>query len=164
MRVSTPNRIERTYTQRLVAGPERVFPLLCPVREADWLERWDPLLVLSDSGVAETDCVFITPEDGSEAVWYITRHEPERGFVEMVKILPAVTATRLTIAVRPSGGGSEATIRYAHTSLGPAGDAFVEALTEEAYARFMRDWEERMNHYLTHGAMLRGGAAGTPPA
>lgn len=158
MRVTTPNRVQRTYTQTLVAGPDKVFPLLCPVREADWLERWDPLLVLSASGVAETDCVFVTPEDAGEAVWYITRHDPERGFVEMVKILPAVAATRLTIEVRPSGGGSEATITYAHTSLGPAGDALVEAFTEAAYAQFMRDWEERMNYYLTHGTLLRRGA------
>ena len=38
MRVKKPNRVSRTFTQNLVAGPERVFPLLYPVREADWIE------------------------------------------------------------------------------------------------------------------------------
>jgi hypothetical protein len=50
---------------------------------------------------------------------------------------------------------SEATITYAHTSLGAAGDAFVESFTEDYYRRFMQDWEVRMNHYLRHGTALR---------
>ena len=38
----------------------KVFPLLCPVREADWIDGWNPVLVLTQSGFAEQDCVFIT--------------------------------------------------------------------------------------------------------
>jgi hypothetical protein len=138
-----------------VAPPERVLPLLCPVREADWIDGWDPLLVISESGHAERDCVFVTPAEPVDAIWIITRHEPADGFVEMVKITPGVTACRLTIRVRPAEGGAEAEITYAHTSLGPEGDAFVAAFTDEHYQRFMRDWESRMNHYLRTGEALR---------
>jgi hypothetical protein len=60
MRVTKPNHVTRTFTQQLVAEPSKVFPLLCPVREADWLDGWDPLVVFSQSGVAEPDCVFLT--------------------------------------------------------------------------------------------------------
>ncbi|MEJ2288282.1 MAG: hypothetical protein P8Y02_06455 [Deinococcales bacterium] len=156
MRIAAPNRVTRSYTQRLVAEPGRVFPLLCPVREAEWLERWDPTLVLSRSGVAEPDAVFTTSAGDDESVWYITRHEPEANFVEMIRITPRVTATRLTIQVVAADGGSEATVRYAHTSLGPEGDAVVAAFTEEHYARFMRDWEARLNHFLSTGELLHG--------
>ena len=41
MRVSKPNRVTRTLAQHLVAVPSNVFPLLCPVREADWIDDWD---------------------------------------------------------------------------------------------------------------------------
>jgi len=158
MHIAAPTRAQHTYTQRYDAPPDRVFPLLCPVREADWLEGWDPSLVLTHSGVAERDAVFVTPSEPVDAVWYITEHDPGAGFVEMIKIAPEVTATRLTIRVRAAGeGGSDVAITYAHTSLGPAGDAVVEAFTAEAYEAFMRDWEERMAHYLAHGSMLRGG-------
>jgi len=155
MRVMKPNRITRVYTQRLVAPPFRVFPLLCPVREADWLDGWDPPAVFSESGVAEPDCVFLTEASPGHAIWYITRHEPANGFVEMIKITPAVTACRLTIQLRPAAGGSEATISYSYTSLGIAGDAFVASFTEEHYRQFMRDWEERINHHLSDGTLLR---------
>lgn len=155
MEICRPRRATRTYAQRLIASPDTVFPLLCPVREADWLEGWDPAFVASDSGVAERDCAFVTTAGDTEAVWYITRHEPAAGFVEMVKITPRVTACRLTIQVSAIAEGSQAEITYMHTSLGPEGDRFVDAFTADAYVRFMQDWESRMNHYLTHGSALR---------
>lgn len=155
MTITPPLRATRTYVQRLVAEPERVFPLLCPVREADWIEDWDPLAVFTNSGVAEQDCVFITAGQPNNAVWYITRLEPENGFVEMLKITPDVTACKLTIQLRAMPEGSEAEVTYSHTSLGPRGDAFVASFTEEYYREFMREWEEQINHYLRHGRMLR---------
>jgi hypothetical protein len=159
MKIIKPIRATRTYTQRLVAPPEAVFALLCPVREADWIEGWNPPLVISASGFAEPDCVFMTSAEPTDAIWYVTRHEPGTGLVEMLKITPNVTACRLTIRLRASGAGSEADITYSHTSLGPRGDEFVASFTEEFYSRFMQDWESRLNHYLRHGQALR--AAGS---
>jgi hypothetical protein len=154
MKIVKPNRATHTYTQQLIAAPDRVLPLLCPVREADWIEGWDPLLVLSDSGVAENDCVFVTTAQPANAIWYITRHDSEAGFVEMLKITPDVTACRLSIQLSPTADGCAARITYAHTSLGLDGDAFVAAFTPEYYAQFMQDWEARINHFLQHGSAL----------
>jgi hypothetical protein len=155
--IRAPNRVTHRYTQRLIAPPEAVFPLLCPVREADWIDGWKPLLVLSVSGVAEPDCVFVTDAEPHDAVWYVTRHEPERGLVEMIKVTPEVTACKLTIRVRAAGSGSEAEVCYCHTSLGPQGDLFLATFTAEYYVQFMREWEERVNYYLKHGKALRAG-------
>lgn len=155
MKIVRPNRATRSFTQRLVATPSVVFPLLCPVREADWIEGWDPLLVVSASGVAEVDCVFTTSSAPMDAIWYITRHEPEAGFVEMLKITPEVTACKLMIQLRAAPGGCEADITYSHTSIGPHGDEFVASFTEEFYLRFMQEWESKINHYLRHGASER---------
>lgn len=111
----------------------------------------------SQSGFAEPDCVFLTEASAGNAIWYITKHEPSNSFVEMIKITPAVTACKLSIQLRPVEGGSEAIISYAHTSLGPEGDTFVASFTEKHYKQFMRDWELRINHYLSHGSLLRAG-------
>jgi hypothetical protein len=151
MQIVKPNRATRSYTQHLVAAPDAVFPLLCPVREAEWVPGWDPLLVVSNSGLAERDCVFTTGAEPADATWYVTRHEPEAWFVEMIKITPDVTACRLTIQLRASGAGSEADVTYTHTSLGPRGDSFVASFTEEFYRALMQDWESRLNHFLEHG-------------
>ena len=157
MNIQPPIRAVHSYVQHLVATPERVFPLLCPVREADWIQGWDPLQVTSASGVAERDCVFLTAAEPEDAIWYITRHEADAGFVEMLKITPGVTACRLSIQLRGTAEGCDATVTYLHTSLGtPAGDAFVAGFTAASYEQFMRDWEARLNHVLLHGTALSG--------
>ena len=154
MDIVSPVRVSRTYTQRLVAPPDRVFPLLCPVREADWIEDWDPELVISNSGVAERDAVFITDAEPEGAIWVIVHHDPEAGAIEMIKVTPEVTVCRLQIQLNAAEGGSTADVTYTHTSLGPIGDDYVEDFTEDYYTGFMQEWESQLNHYLTHGTAL----------
>lgn len=160
MKITDPKRVSRTYTQHLVAAPAAVFPLLCPVRESDWVEGWDPLWVVSASGFAEPDCVFATAAEPREAIWYVTRHEPVAGFVEMIKITPEVTACRLTIQLRAAAKGCEADVTYAHTSLGSRGDEFVASFTEEHYRGLMENWELRLNHFLRTGTTWRADVQG----
>ena len=154
MHLTKPNRAAHTYRQRLCAPPAKVFPLLCPVREAEWADGWLPELVVSLSGVAERDCVFVTRDELGAAFWYITRHEPEALFVEMLKIVPGVTACRLNIQLSEEGAGCVAEITYTHTSLGPAGDEFVAKFTAEYYQKFMLAWEKALNQFLTTGRLL----------
>jgi len=148
MRLAKPNRVTHTYRQTLCAAPAEVFPLLCPVREMEWAEGWLPELVISASGVAERDCVFFTPDKLGTAIWYITRREPERWFVEMLKILPGVTACRLEIQLWENGKGCFADITYSHTSIGSAGDEYVANFTADYYQKFMQAWEKELNHFL----------------
>lgn len=75
MNIAKPVRATRSFTKRLVAAPSAVFPLPCPVREADWIEGWDPISGLSASGVAEVDCACTTGASPSSAIWHVTRHE-----------------------------------------------------------------------------------------
>ncbi len=154
MQITKPKRASHTYRQRLLATPDQVFPLLCPVRESEWAVGWLPERVISASGVAERDCVFITSDDHGTGIWYVTRHEPENLFVEMLKIVPDVTACRLTIQLSPDTSGCLADVTYTHTSLGPAGDDFVATFTSEYYKSFMEAWENELNHFLTTGRRL----------
>jgi hypothetical protein len=159
MRITKPNRATHTYRQRLHAAPARVFPLLCPVRETEWANGWLPELVISSSGVAERDGIFFTPEKLGTGIWYITRHEPERWFVEMLKILPGVTACRLEIQLSENGDECFADITYSHTSIGCAGDEFVATFTADYYQRFMQVWERELNHFLKTGFRLTDDSA-----
>jgi len=151
MRITQPKRVTHTYRQSLDAPPGRVFPLLCPVRETEWATGWLPELVISSSGFAERDGIFITADTLGTAIWYVTRHEPERWFVEMLRILPGVTACRLEIQLAENGDGCFADITYGHTSIGPAGDEFVAKFTADYYQTFMQAWENELNHFLRTG-------------
>lgn len=112
MRIRQLNRMSQTYTQRLVGNPAAVFPLLCPVRKYEWIEGWNPIDVISSSGVAEADCIFVTEAQPADAIWFITRHEPENGFVEMVKVSPSVTVCKISIQLAPKRTGSGLAITH----------------------------------------------------
>ena len=71
-RIASPTRTSNAFT----APCRRCFPLLCPVREAEWIDGWNPVLILTQSGFAEQDCVFVTDAKFHDAIWYITRHDP----------------------------------------------------------------------------------------
>lgn len=156
MTIIPPVRVRRTYQQHLDAPPDRVFPLLCPVRETEWVPGWNPSLVLSSSGVAETDCVFLLPgDDTAGAIWMITRHDPAAHAIELVKVTPGYTTGRIWITLAPNGSGRTiAEVTYQYTALSETGEAFVQDFTEEAYVDFMREWEQQLNHYLRTGRML----------
>ncbi len=65
-----------TYTHSVAAPAEDVFPLLCPVREYEWIDWWSCELVYSDSGVAEDGCVFRT-RLGTGETWVVVRYDEE---------------------------------------------------------------------------------------
>lgn len=152
MNISPPIRVKRTYTQTLMAPPAKVFPLLCPVREAEWVNGWNPDLVLSETGVIELDCIFVMPGQPHESIWVVTQWRPQEYYVEFVKVTPGLTVGRIEIGLRPGAGQQTlAEVSYAYTALSEAGEKFVESFTEAHYEAFMKAWEAELNHYLLTG-------------
>jgi hypothetical protein len=156
MRIEKPIRARHAFTQKLDAPAARVFELLCPVREADWIEGWDPAVVITTSGVVEPDCVFVTGAGAERAIWTVTQHDPTAGLVAFVKVIPDLTVTHIRIRVAAVDDAScSAHIDYGLTALGPAGEQVVSEFTDEQYGAFMRQWQDRLNHYLATGQRLR---------
>jgi len=56
----TAMNIKSRFVQQFQAPPGKVFPLLCPLREYEWIEGWQCEMLHSDSGIAEKNCVFRT--------------------------------------------------------------------------------------------------------
>ena len=133
------------------------------MREYDWVPGWKTDWVLSNSGVAEADCIFQTPArpdtGGAASIWVITRHDEPAHEVEMIKVTPGVTVGKLQISLSGQGESmTRMTISYEFTSLGPLGDAFLEGFTGEWYKAFMQTWQDELNHYLETGETLPEGA------
>ena len=148
-------RIVRTSRMRLAAPPERVFPLLGPVWEYEWIEGWDCVLIRSESGVAEDNCVFVTNFPGEEGeVWVVSRYDPEGGFLEFVRFLKDERVIRYDISVRGDGDGSELAWTKIITSLGQKGEALLEAYGEAEHALQIKNLERMLNHYFATGEKL----------
>ena len=155
MRVEKPNKVSRKFTQHLNSPATAVFELLCPVREADWVNDWRPKLVLSESGYGELDCIFITPGIPEDALWLITEYDPETFRLVIIKMIPGVVVGRISVTLEAGGDDAcTAEITYAYTSISDHGDRALEEFTDDHFKGFMEIWEKELNHYLKTGSKL----------
>jgi hypothetical protein len=152
----TPQRITWKYIQTINAPPSEVFPLLCPVREAEWLDGWRYTMLFSASGLVEQGAVFSTPGEGeADTVWVVTKHNPVQRVVEFTRFTPDSRVCVLLIALTPDGlDRSFVDVDYTYTSITPTGREFVDGLTEEEFRRDVVFWERSMNHWLKTGERL----------
>jgi hypothetical protein len=159
------------FTQTNPAAPDKVFPLLCPVREADWIPGWHYQLVYSDSGVAELGCVFTTEDPLVEAAkysssspqrdtaspttWICVDYDPTALRIAYVWIKPGRVAAELRIQLeRSEDGNTRSHIRFRYTGLSPEGNLEVETYDRAWYEAKMRGWETAINHYLRTGKKM----------
>ena len=109
------------FSYEVSAEPEAVFPLLCPVREYEWLDGWACEMVYSQSGVAELGCVFKTHFGEVPEMWHVNFYDPPRR-IEYLVVAPDTLITRLTIELARSGEDhTQLRWRRLFTSLSPAG-------------------------------------------
>ncbi len=149
MQIINPVRVRRRYTQKLRGKPADVFPLLCPVREREWAEGWDPLAVYSESGFAEKDCVFTTGEKNPESIWVITEFDPAGHRLEIVKVSPGMTVAAITISLAENeSGNTDAEVVYTYTAISREGEEFVKDYSQDFFDRFMQFSESALNSFL----------------
>ncbi len=128
-------RVRFNAIQHIQAEPEAIFPLLCPVREHDWIPPWKAELIYTKSGIAEEGCVFRTNKPGeSSDVWVMTHYEPSRR-VGFVRVDP-LRAIRYDIRVGAAGDGSSRLLwQQEITALDEAGDLHVAELRQKDFLR-----------------------------
>lgn len=149
-------RVARAYRQTIHATPEKVFPLLCPVREAEWLDGWRYQMIYSSSGLVEDGAVFSTPGSGEEnTVWIVTKHDPKAYRVDFARFTPHSRTCVLRITVKSKDRNSSyVDISYTYTGITPAGNDFVDRFSEETFLEAVTFWERSMNHFLETGERL----------
>ena len=147
--------ITRQYMQRFQSTPEKVFPLLCPTREYEWIEPWKCELLHSTSGYAEKDCIFRTrfPGDSSDDVWVISRYEPSYR-IEFVRV-NGQRVMSYSITLEPNDDGTTtAHNNQVLTALNEDGNQMLSKESDENFAFDMRMGEAMLNHFLLTGQRM----------
>lgn len=147
-------RIVRKFSTILSSPPGEVFPLLCPVKEYDWIPAWQCRLIYSESGYAELGCVFSTDfkDHSGPEIWVVCTYEKNRliGFVKT----GAHCTTRYDVSLKQTLTGS--TIRWAQeiTSVDDQGDLIIDKMTEKVYDEKMKQINKLLDYYLLHGKSI----------
>ncbi len=150
-------RVNRNYIQTINAEPAKVHSLICPVKEAEWLDGWDYDLIFSHSGFAEKGCVFISKSAGEEdTIWLITKRDDSACETVFARITPGSRVAEVTVRIEDSDNHTSCVnITYTITALTEEGNTFIENFSEENFKKDMKFWEATMNHYLATGKALR---------
>jgi hypothetical protein len=146
------SRLTLEATQELSATPEEVFPLLCPVREGEWLEGWKCEVIHTGTGLAEQDCVFVTrgPDGGEPDVWLISRHLAPRE-VEFIRF-DRRRVMRYTISLEKRDDGNT-TARWRQVITATDGGD-LESISQEQFSAMVAVDEKALNHFLKTGECL----------
>lgn len=145
-----------SHVMQLAASPGEVFPLLCPVREYEWIDVWQCEMIHSASGVAEDGAVFRTafPQDGPPDVWVISRYEPPH-VIEFVRVNAWRTIHYAIHLESEEGRKSRWRWTQTLTGLDAEGDAQVAAVDASDFAQKIDALGAKLAHFLATGTMLR---------
>jgi len=146
-----------TYKQVNNANIDKVFPLLCPVRETDWLDGWSYKMIHSNSGLIEQDCVFTTPHHGKfETIWQVTQYDKGNYIIEFLRVTPAENVVKINIQLElVATNKTEVVINYQYTALNEEQNSFIKNELEASFIESMEWWEKAINYYLETGKMLK---------
>ena len=163
MNAFLPQRFTKEIELTIDAAPRQIFPLLCPVREYDWIAPWQCRMRYSESGVAENNCIFETdfPHNGGRETWVVSSYDQDRG-IAFVRFTPEEKVVKLDIRLDGTAdGGTRLLWQKTFTGLSPAGNRVVTAMAGDFEAEAARIGK-MLNYYLTTGRMLP--LAELPPA
>ncbi len=140
----------RKGTVQAKALIERVFPLLCPKREEEWIPGWECETIWSASGYNEEGAIFRTTKPyGTELYWTTLRYDLQNRIVDFLITAPRLFMFRFTITVEPAGGGVLPIVfTQVFTSLSEEGNALLERYEAEDFGARLRNLEEFMNRYV----------------
>jgi hypothetical protein len=141
--------------QLLNSSPAKIFPLLCPKKEFDWLETWNCDIIFSESGFAELDCVFKTDFPGDvKETWIVDRYEKDK-IIQFIKFSePRVI--RYTISLTDKNDGTTtAKWEQTITSLNNEGNLYIENYQNAEFEKKIKGLEKILNHYLETEKMWR---------
>ncbi len=148
IRIDPPYRCKQQATLSLARDADAVFRLMCPVAEHEWVDGWETRTIITESGLVETDCLFVTPGAPADAIWVTADHDPAARRLRLYKIVPERTVSRIDIAVDLEATGCTAHIAYELTALGEGGRADIDAHDAETFSARMQSWQAAIERHL----------------
>jgi hypothetical protein len=136
-----------THIQTFQTSADKLFPLLCPTTEYDWIDGWNCELIYSKSLYQEYNLIFKTDFFKLEEVWVISRFEPNRA-IEFTRFSQDLSI-KADISVSDNlDGTSTGHWSINATALTKAGNTMLGNQTNET--KQMELLIDALDHYIKH--------------
>ncbi|MEJ2249769.1 MAG: hypothetical protein P8Y97_08925 [Candidatus Lokiarchaeota archaeon] len=141
-------RENREIIETFKVPPNKIFPLLCPVREADWIPEWDCELIYTDSGYAEEKCVFRTKEKNfhDRGTWTFTDYKKNE-YVKYVELTQDIIKHGEINLIEKEDGGTIMSWKTTLTALSEIGNEKIEKILSN---QDRHPITELLRYYLKH--------------
>lgn len=148
---------EHRYCKMYIhANREDVFPMLCPERELEYMSGWTYRWVYSNSGLMEKDCVFVTPQYGTETTWILMDHDPENCSFQAVQFAKDLMAIQLRVRLNQiAKGETEIVAHYCLTALTETGNQAISMMSQERFDADLVTMQAELNDYFEKNAIIR---------
>jgi hypothetical protein len=144
----------KNHVMKIDASPEIIFPLLCPVRESEWIAGWSCEMIHSESGRAELGCVFKTDrEPENEAYWIMTRCNPPSE-AEYIRFVTGKMFVVLNFKLSEADDGTMIDVAYSFTGVTEEGALFIETKVPQYIDLAIKHLEMALNHFVRTGEKL----------
>lgn len=140
--------------QVLNASAEKIFPLLCPTKEYDWIAPWTCELIYSKSGLAELDCVFTTNFPGDiKETWIVDKYE-KNNLIQFIRFSESRIIRYCIELINNNNETTNAIWTQTVISLNSDGNSFIDNLSAVEYENEIRTLEKMLNHYINTNRRL----------
>ncbi|MEN6349578.1 MAG: hypothetical protein ABFD08_09330 [Syntrophomonas sp.] len=149
-------KVTRSHIVELQAASEVVFPLLCPVREEEWIPGWEEEtyeLVYSQSGFNELGCIFRTRYlYDTESLWTCIKYDEKRYEIEFLIYIKDVVIRTMNILLNKNTDGTcSARFGYTDTAISEKGNIMVDSFSDDECQRSVAFLGSMINYFLQNG-------------
>lgn len=141
---------EHRYCKMYIhANKEDVFPMLCPERELEYMSGWTYRWVYSNSGFMEKNCVFVTPQYGTETTWILMDCDHENCSFQAVQFAKDLMAIQLRVSLNQiAKGETEIAAQYCLTALTETGNQAISIMSQERFDADLVIMQAELNDYF----------------
>jgi hypothetical protein len=126
---------------------QRVFPLCTSIGEKSWVKGCDPEFLYPADGETREGMVFRTSHNDEVTLWTCIEWNPSAYRVRYVRVAPSSRFGFVDVACR-ADHETQVTVTYTLTALSPAGESYLESLTEATFREMIESWKTAISRQL----------------
>jgi hypothetical protein len=141
--------IRREHAITLDLPVDAAFPLFTPIGETLWVDGWNPVFLHPRSGETCPGMVFTTGSGADFTCWSVADYDPVLYRARYARVTPASRFGWVEVDCTPDGPRrTRVQVSYSYAALSPAGNAFIEQFTADAYRAMIEEWRTLIAAYV----------------
>ncbi len=145
------DRYDFKFEMTLSSIRDSIFPLLCPIREYEWLNDWKCTMIYSESGIAENNGIFYVKMGFplfKKQVFQVINYVPNENITFLI-FLNNLTTLKFSLTLESvSDSSTKLTLDYKLTGLSGFGNLFLKKNAKKIISKNAELIESDLRYWL----------------